>query len=206
MEGKFKNHVFLGEGDMLIDGETPLVDGTYELEKFKVNYTHNSLQSKCVFHPKDYNEDLTGNFSGYLGFGIGKAIDTYEKFVVCTFSPDNEDKKRTTSKWEKETAEYGHDLEFHAFWLSKEADDAYAKAKLNDAPQYNNNTTTTSGSTNSGGSIQKLNIRRTCSACGGTGRIGHNETVTQFNSNGKDIKTMKMVYQTCYTCHGSGLL
>lgn len=207
MEGKFKNNVFLGDGDMLIDGETVMVDGTYELEKFKVNYSHNSLQAKCVFQPKDYNEVVPGYFSGYLGFGIGKAIDTYEKFVVCKFSADNEDKKRVASKWEKDIVGYDYNLEFYAFWLSKESSDAYAKLKPRETPSYNNTATTPSRSSNSGGTLQKLTIRRSCSACGGTGRIGHNETQTQFTTtNGSAIKTMRMVYQTCSTCHGSGVL
>ena len=60
MEGKFKNNVFLGDGDMLIDGEGPVADGTYELGRFKVSYTHNTLQSSAVFRPKDFNEEVEG--------------------------------------------------------------------------------------------------------------------------------------------------
>lgn len=100
MEGKFKNSTFLGEGVMLIDGYGKVLDGTYELGKFKVDHWHNSLQSKTIFHSKFTREDIIGNYSGYLDYGIGSALEEYRKFVICDFAPeyDGKDAKQTTWK------------------------------------------------------------------------------------------------------------
>ena len=102
MEGKFKNATFLGEGVMLIDGEGKVLDGTYELGKFKVNYKHNSLSSKTVFHSKFTKEDVGGNYTGYSDYGIGSATDEYRKFVVCDFIPEYHEKPVPITVWEKD--------------------------------------------------------------------------------------------------------
>lgn len=104
MEGKFKRGTFLGGGVMLIDGEGKVLDGTYELEKFKFIYKTNQLSAKVIFHSKFTNEEVIGNYSGYCDWGIGSATDQYQKFVVNDFAPDYHDKNENFKKtvWEKD--------------------------------------------------------------------------------------------------------
>ncbi len=206
MEGKFKHNVFLGEGVMLIDGEGDVLDGTYELGKFKVNYTHNTLQSKTTFHSKFTNEAVEGNFSGYLDDGIGKALPEYRKFVVCKFAPEYHDKPATVTVWERDIYQPAYNKWLTARLNSPEFKAAQAEAAAERERKYGpQNNSSNNAKPASGNSNQtKLTIRSTCSACHGSGRIGHNETQTQFTSNGKDIKTIRMVYETCSSCHGTG--
>jgi hypothetical protein len=205
MEGKFKNNVFLGDGDMLIDGEGPVLDGTYELKNWKVNYTHNTLQSSTVFRPKDFNEEVEGTLSGYLDDGIGKAIDTYQKFVVCKFSPSSEDKKKDASKWRKEVYSKDYDLGTGVFSYSKEYMAAYDRIKPKEVQQQYSNTPSSSPARTTGPRLEKLTIRRTCGTCGGTGKVYHN--VTEYTTYGNNrVATSRRVPETCGTCHGAGVL
>ncbi len=104
MEGKFKRGTFLGSGVMLIDGEGKVLDGTYELEKFKFSYKTNQISAKVIFHSKFTNEVVLGNYSGYSDWGIGSATDDYQKFVVNDFAPDyhDENEKFNRTVWEKD--------------------------------------------------------------------------------------------------------
>lgn len=203
MDGKFKNNVFLGDGDMLIDGEGPVLDGTYELGKFKISYTHNTLESSAVFHPKDFNEAIEGIFNGYLDGGIGKALPKYQKFVVCQFRPGNDDKNKNSSTWRKEIYAKDIDLGDMSFYLSKEFMAAYDKMKASEKqPEYTNNSSSTP-TRRSGAQIEKLTIRRTCGVCGGTGKTYHNETEYTYSGSSR-IATSRRVPETCGSCHGSG--
>ncbi|MCO5949891.1 zinc finger-like domain-containing protein [Mucilaginibacter flavidus] len=203
MEGKFKNKVFLGDGDMLIDGEGPVVDGTYELGKFKVSYTHNTLESSAVFYPKDFNEKVEGIFNGYLDGGIGKALPTYQKFVVCEFRPAYDGKNKSASKWNNEIYSKDVDLGPAVFYLSKEYMAAYDKMKASTNQQeYTNNPSPTPGR-RSGGQTQASPIRRMCGACGGTGKTYHNVTEYTYYGNNR-VANSRRVPETCSACHGSG--
>jgi hypothetical protein len=104
MEGKFKNNAFLGNGVMLIDGYGKVLDGTYQLGKWKINYQSNDLSSATIFHSKFTDEDIVGNYSGYLDGGIGSALPEYRKFVIGDFAPpySGDKKAGVKSTWEKE--------------------------------------------------------------------------------------------------------
>lgn len=113
MEGKFKDTTFLGAGVMLIDGQGDVLDGTYDLGKFKVNYQHNSLSSKTIFHSKFTKEDIVGNYSGYVGFGIGSATSEYRRYVVGEFIPDYDAKPLPACVWRTKIFEPAYNKWFY---------------------------------------------------------------------------------------------
>ncbi len=201
MEGKFKHDAFLGHGVMLVDGEGQWYDGTYEIGKYKADYKHNDLYATATFNPKDLNETIEGHFDGYLDGGIGSALSQYRKFVVCRFRPLYESKKTTV--WEQAIYPLERDAELKAIYASAEYKAARAIIEAREAG-YKNNPAPLKAN-NSSVSTSTVKAKTTCSECHGRGRIGHNETQTQFRTtDGSAILTNRMVYETCRACGGSG--
>jgi hypothetical protein len=179
MEGKFMHGTFVGDGFMLIDGEIPVFDGTYELGKCKPNYKHNTVGSHGTFHPKATGEGVEGFFHGYYDFGIGKNdIEAYRTYVVCTFSPDEDDKSTWTSTlWRP----------WNDNWLANrlaspefKAEQARLRAKY-------------------GGPVA---VKDMCTCCYGKGTIVRKS----FNhALGSGVNYMKYETIPCNCCNGTGL-
>lgn len=194
MEGKFKHNVFLGDGVMLIDGEDDVVNGTYELGKFKINYKHNTLQSKTTFHSEFTKEDVEGNFSGYLDDDIGSALPEYRKFVVCKFAP--EDHVKPTSVWERDLYLPAYNKWLIALQNSPEFKAAQAKnaaeteRKLGPQNHTSNNSTPLTKS-------QSTAYKASCPMCYGSGYYGQGSYISRNGTN---------VYERprCTYCGGKG--
>ncbi len=109
LDGKFANRLYSGEGEMLIDGEGPVLDGTYEVGKFKVD-PYAGLQAKTTFHPKYAKGAVKGNLCGYYDYAIGSDKPAYRQYVrgvhsykSCEFAPEYHDKPTApVTEWERD--------------------------------------------------------------------------------------------------------
>ena len=194
MDGKFKNNVFLGDGDMLIDGETSLLDGTCEIGRVKGNY--GNYDSKASFHPSGYNETIEVRFEGRYD----------PKYFICSFNPKSDDKKKDDLKWMKDIYSLNRrDLGYYVYSLTKESGEAYSRLEnLEKAKTSSNNFSSEPPATTktTGGKIERPTFKRTC---GGTGKVYHNVTeYTTYDNN--RVANSRQVSETCGTCHGRGPL
>jgi len=186
MQGRFRHHVFLGTGIMLIDGEGPAVDGTYELKPFDYSYKTNNIGAKGTFHTKVGNEVFEGVFNGYFDFGIGAAFSTYQKFVVCKFRPNIAD--GVVSPYMRDVYWPQSDLENDIYRASaeyrrEEAKRAADRVRFANQKAYNED-------------------HDKCDCCGGKGVITQHDLV-HYQVSGNNY----MVYSTvrCNCCNGTGL-
>ena len=199
MDGKFKKSVFIGSGDMLIDGEGTKNDGIYEIGKSKDNNNGNH-EAKAVFHSSVTNEAIEGKLFGHFT----------DQFIVCEFNPNWDPRSSDQPKWIKDIYFNDLDLGLMVFYLTKELSDASHKIIAIENANNSSNGSQTNNSVESNNKssstpIQKLNIRRTCSTCGGTGKVYHNET-EYITYGDKRVATSRRVSETCSACHGRGVL
>ncbi|MBC7510657.1 MAG: hypothetical protein H7320_18210, partial [Ferruginibacter sp.] len=105
--------------------------------------------------------------------------------------------------WEKAIYPLERDAESKVIFASPEYKAARAIVEAREAG-YKNNPAPVKAN-NSSASTSTVKAKTTCRECGGRGRVGHNETQTQFRTtNGTPILTNRMVYETCRVCGGSG--
>lgn len=185
MQGRFIRNVFVGNGVMLVDGEGPATDGTYKIESFSINYTHNDIGADAVFHPKAGNEVLKGRFDGYYDGGIGAAFPQYRKFVVCKFRP-----RSTTGdgSWERDAYWPKEMLEHDRYKASAQYRDEEAKRLAQNA-EFD--------------AIKQRNLATDkCGCCGGKG-VTTQQDFVHFAGTGNNYMRYANVKCTC--CNGTGL-
>ncbi|WP_295671989.1 hypothetical protein [uncultured Mucilaginibacter sp.] len=186
MQGKFRRSVFLGSGVMLIDGEGPAVDGTYEIQSFTYSYTNNYIGAKGTFHTKVGNEVFNGEFNGYYDWGIGAAFPEYQKFVKCEFRPNI-----VTGV----VSPYMRDAYWPQSELEVDIDHASAQYRKDEAKRLANNAYAANQK-----AYSEENDKCTC--CGGKGIITQHDLV-HFQVSGNNYMEYYSVKCTC--CNGTGL-
>ncbi len=187
MDGKFSHDIFTGDGVMLIDGEGPEVNGTYDISKQRINTKMNRYESKCVFHPKGSNEPVNGVFIAPERESFYDKNPDFKHYIVCTFLAKSGGDVPETA-WERDV-EYPFILWKNDAYTVSPKGRAEEIHRLQDNAEYD--------------AIKQRNAdNKKCSCCGGRGTIVNKS----FNhAMGAGIGYMKYQDVPCNCCHGTGM-